>query len=629
MPPDDVVRPGGKDLSVTDHVEGERLVQRRSEEAPRGFWARAALVARASANLEPPAIEKPNRPRVFAKAPEPMTAEVMTIGRLFDGSFRFRLPCFQRSYAWRTENVARLLADLRLAALKDGPRRFYPLGRLMLARQPGSADVEIVDGHQRMVTLTMLFAVLRDLESDPVLADRLHRMILDETWPANDPRRFILSVKAHPATLFESVVQQRGTTDNDPDFAREELSETERNIVANRDCIRSELLAPGIGAPFRSELAKFLIDCCRFVTVIVDDADDAWTMLNTEQETRLAFNHADEAKSMILSAMPASNHASAGHLWESCESMLAPEDMYRLLGHIRALAWRGRAQSIRPVEAEIVERFALASDGLAFMADHMVPYATRMRDVRRRQVGRAGPERDAIARHIEYMTWVDPHSWMPAVLLWMKVRGSDAPDTLDFIWRLDRLVWLSKIAGVDPGVQETRLHHLLGEIEALRRPDAMSRLAVDHKLRADAISNMRSANLAAKHYAGNLLRRLSLILGAEPGPIIRDEVTIEHILPRNPHGCRAWLDIFRSPDGCKAHHQKLGNVVLLSGRENQQAGTLSWQEKRAILEQCDFALARGAARGSEWTPRTIGERTDRLISLLLADFGLPPLGKRE
>jgi len=29
----------------------------------------------------------------------------------------------------------------------------------MLAQVPGSSDVEIVDGHQRMVTLTMLFAV--------------------------------------------------------------------------------------------------------------------------------------------------------------------------------------------------------------------------------------------------------------------------------------------------------------------------------------------------------------------------------------------------------------------------------------------------------------------------------------
>lgn len=615
------------------------MVQRPTQETRGGFWAKASLVARATSMVEPKQTDdvpkqaavsaQSSHPRVFFQAIEPMSADVLSVGRLLDGRYRFRLACFQRAYAWRPENVARLLTDLRWAMHHEKRKRFYPLGRLMLAQVPGSADVELIDGHQRMVTLTMLLAVLRDLEGDRQRADRLHRLIVDDSRPESDPRRNILSVQALPARLYADFVQRREATDLEPDLPRESLSETERNIIDNRDCIRSELLAPGMTDDMRRALADYVLQCCRLITVVVDNADDAWEMLNTEQNTRLAFSHADEAKATILSAMPAANHVPAAHLWESCESILTPEDMFRLLCHIRAMTWRGKSQSVRPVEMEIIERFAIATDGLPFVIDHLVPLANRLKDVRRGQVGRDATEREAVGRSIEYMTWIDPHVWMPALLLWMKVHGANAAGTLEFVRRLDRLVWLSKIAGVDPGVSETRMHRLMDEIEAGTPPTAMSRLAIESKVRSDAIYNLRSANFAAKHYAGCVLRRLSATLGSDPGPILRDEVTIEHILPRNPHGCKSWLTAFRNPDGCRVHHQKLGNVVLLSGRDNQRAGTLSWDDKRDILLRSTFSLAQEAAKETSWTAHVISRRTDVLINALLTEFELPPLAKGE
>lgn len=606
------------------------MVQSRTEEAPKGFWARAALVGRSVSTAK---VAAPNEttalPRVFSKPNDFMAAEVMPLGRLLDGRYRFRLACLQRAYAWRPENVSRLLSDLRWAMQRSGKKRRYALGRLMLAQQLGSVDVELVDGHQRLVTLTMLFAVLRDLETNPERAETLHKLVLDEAWSLGDPRRYRLLIQKQPAPLFERTVQQRGLTDSDPGVLRDELSEAERNIIDNRDCIRSELLSPGTTEEFRRELADFLLENCYVIAVVVDNADDGWEILGTEQNTRLAFSHADEAKSIILSAMPADQHSPAAHLWERCESILIPEDMHRLLCHIRSISWRGRFQSSRPVETEIVERFGIATDGLKFMSEHLVPFANRLKDIRQGNVGRPGEERQSISQHIDYISWVDAHAWIPAILLWMKIRGSEGPETQSFIRHLDRLVWMTRIAGVDPGVQETRMLSLLDDIEAGVPVGNMSRLQIEPKLRKDAISNLRSPNLAAKHYAGYLLRRLSILSGADPGPMMRDEVTVEHILPRNPHGCREWLALYGSPDGCKMHHQKLGNVVLLSGRENQLVGIKSWDDKRAILARSVFSLARDAAQEKDWTARTIARRTDRLIDMLLKSFDIAPLGKGE
>ena len=557
-----------------------------------------------------------------------MTAEVMTLGRLLDGRFRFRLTCFQRAYAWRTEHVVRLLSDLFHAMQQRGNKRRYALGRLMLSQQPGAADTELVDGHQRLLTLTMLFAVLRDLETDAVRADALHRLISDDNWGDKDPRRYRIIIQSLPAPLFDRLVQQRGATDNEPEIPRESLSESERNILENRECIRSELLAPGTTDQFRRDLADFLLQSCYVLAVVVDNQEDAWDMLARENDTRLLFSHADEAKSVILSGMRREDHIPAARLWESCESFLNPEDIYRLLSHIRAIHWRGRVQSSRPVESEIAERISLSVDGLRFMSEQFVPYANRLRDLRHKLVGRPGIERESVAQHIEYLSWVDPHAWVPAALQWMKVAGTEGPDTVEFFRRLDRLVWLSKIAGVDPGVQETRILNLIAQIEANTGLAGLTKLDVDAKLQADALGNLRSINFGAKHWAGYLLRRLSILHGTDPGPILRDEVTLEHVLPKNPPSNSEWRRIFGSPEACKAHCQRIGNMVLLSGRENNhESGTRPWREKREIFAQSAFVLARDAASESEWTAKTIDRRTNRLIETLFAHWGLEPTQK--
>lgn len=552
-----------------------------------------------------------------------MTAEVLPLGRLLDGRFHFRLTCFQRAYAWRTEHVTRLINDLSRAMRQRGRKRRYTLGRLMLAQDQGSQDVELVDGHQRLLTLTMVFAVLRDLESDPVRASALHALIADGDGTESNPRRYLMQVQSLPAPLFERMVQCRGGTDAELDAPRELLSETERNILDNLDCIRSELQAPGLGDDFRREFAEFLLNDCYIIAVLVDNQEDAWDIISTEQDTQLSFTHADEAKSVILSAMPPEQQVAASRLWEGCEGLLSPDDLYRVLSHIRALHWRGRTQSSRPVETEIVERFQLKEDGLGFMSQILFPAANFVRDVRLGEVGRPGDEQAEAARLIEMMSWVDPHAWLPPVIQWLRKRGAQDAETVEFLRRLDRLVWLSRIAGVDPGVQETRLLNIITEIEAGLPVANMVRLDIEGKLRSDSVVNLRSANFAAKHFAGILLRRLSILHGADSGPIRRDEVTVEHILPRNPHAASDWMRVFKSADNCRAYYQKLGNVVLLSGNENQLAGTRPWVQKRDLYAQSSFVLARSASEEPEWNVKAIIRRTDRLIDALMASWDLP------
>lgn len=76
---------------------------------------------------------------------------------------RFVVPWHQRYYDWKEENVKELLDDLSIAYEGDAP--LYFLGTIMLIK--GKDDRwEINDGQQRLITLSLVFARLRQILSD-------------------------------------------------------------------------------------------------------------------------------------------------------------------------------------------------------------------------------------------------------------------------------------------------------------------------------------------------------------------------------------------------------------------------------------------------------------------------------
>jgi uncharacterized protein with ParB-like and HNH nuclease domain len=90
-----------------------------------------------------------------------------TIGDIFSDLYQFEIPPYQRPYAWEEEQTRELLADL-LDAMdnRDVSGGLYFLGSIVLVKQPAEAQARVIDGQQRLTTLTILLSVLRDLTTD-------------------------------------------------------------------------------------------------------------------------------------------------------------------------------------------------------------------------------------------------------------------------------------------------------------------------------------------------------------------------------------------------------------------------------------------------------------------------------
>lgn len=536
---------------------------------------------------------------------------VVSLRQLFSGEHIFRLPWFQRAYAWKTMEAGRLLTDLfDVAYEEEVSRRRYFLGSLMLAKKPGETTTALVDGHQRVMTLTLLFAVLRDLASNKV-----SRALLQSFIGGPD---FRLQTQENLTRFCQQYVQALGGTNQSPDGENDALSETERNVIDNRDYFKTELSSSEVPEDIRERLIDTLADRCFVVIKVVADEDEAWRMLEIEEQTRRDFNAANRAKASLLSMIPADERDHCRKVWEDCEFRLGSDDLHALLGHVRILKTRKRSE--RPVETDLAQVFGLNKSGLGFMDDAIAPAAAQLQALRRHEVGSLN-SRGAISRSLERLVWVEPNLWVPAALRWLDRRGENGETAL-FFDKLDRLVWMLRIAGIDPVRQQRQFIRLLAEIDRDGPVETMRELEISRAVRDGAWANLRSNTFDSKHYATRVMRRISVELGQDPGPVCPVNVTVEHILPRGWNDQSGWRRNFKNEKSVKAHAHRLGNLTFLTAEDNRAADACDWADKQKIFGLSRLVMTRELAAIKDWTGDAIDARTDRLASVLFKAWGI-------
>ncbi len=334
-------------------------------------------------------------------------------------------------------------------------------------------DTALVDGHQRIMSLTILFAVLRDLAQEAEEKARLHAFIAGQGYRLNPQENL--------ADFCHRYVQAQGATTVEPDEDLQDLGETERNIIENRNYLRTELNGPECTPASRRALAEFLAENCCVIVSSVDDEGDAWRILRIEEETRVAFNPTDRAKATLLSIVANDDRAICQRVWEKCETQLGFTDMHALLGHLRTMKLRKRSE--KPVEIDLAEGFKLnvAGSGRAFLEKELEPAAQCLAAIRRGDFAES-KKQQAVASSLERLAWIHTQSWVPAALLWLSRRANDAGTPL-FFSRLERLIWIMRIAGLDPTKQQVRILQLLGEIDRTAKVDEMRELEIGKTLR--------------------------------------------------------------------------------------------------------------------------------------------------
>jgi len=153
---------------------------------------------------------------------------VESIGSLLNNNIEFRVPKFQRNYSWDQETVEQLWTDLMdtfgaVRSVKGSIKEAqYLLGPIVLVPEEGKPSVidklSVIDGQQRLATLTLLFCVIRDVIMEdaeaagapatvaPVVDDLLKSMI-ENTDIDGQHESWKLALNDTDKVLFREIQQ--------------------------------------------------------------------------------------------------------------------------------------------------------------------------------------------------------------------------------------------------------------------------------------------------------------------------------------------------------------------------------------------------------------------------------------
>jgi hypothetical protein len=546
----------------------------------------------------------------------------MTLGTLLGGKYRLRVPGYQRAYAWSPEQAGQLLDDVLFAIDADEDESAdYFLGAVVLMRivSDGGEAHDIVDGLQRLVTLTILLAVLRDIaeDDDTIAAATAARYIIEPDGTLEGPdtdQRLRLSLPDGAQSFLLAFVQEPRATAAMPDD--DDLTAPEARMLAVREHLMASLV--GQTTERRRQILNFLIEHCHCAVLDAQDLDRAHQIFAVLNDRGLPLARGDILKAQLLGAVSPARRTELHNRWIEVEKSLGGS-LEELFSHLRTIEGRSRARIIDEIR-DLVRQSGSAE---AFIERTLVPYAGILATIRtitggeREPAGRELPQ--AIASRIAYLGWLGSQDWVPPLMLYWRLTDGRLDQLDAFLVRLDRLAYGLRILGVGSDKRATRYRAVMEAIRTGRidEPDCAIELGRDEQ-RLIAY-NLRTLHARSQLLCKLVLLRLNDLIAEAPQRLDPAAWTVEHILPQKPARASQWREWFPTSEERERCTQSLGNLILVSRDKNEKARNLELAKKIDIYfgDGADQpALTREVESATTWQPADVQRREESLLALL-------------
>lgn len=542
-----------------------------------------------------------------------ITATEKPIRLVFDDEYLFEVPIFQRPYAWEEEQTCELLDDL-LDAMDTDPDAPYFLGSVVLVKEDGKPRSQIVDGQQRLTTLTMLIAVLRDLSSD----DGLQVFVVQEGNEYKETQDTCrLTLRELDRQFFEENVQTKGGIANLLNLDAG-LPDSQEKIRANVRSLHKSLEACTVER--RKNLAKFIASNCYIVIVATSDLEKAFRIFKVMNDRGMDLSPTDILKAEILGGMDKAEADVYADKWEEIEVDLGRDSFRDLFTHIRMIF---RKEKQRGNLQEEFRRYVLGRYVLegaykpTFIDEVLKPYADAYGQTLDAEY--EGVDSEKVNANLRYLRWLDNFDWIPPIMALIKDRRGGA-QTASFVESMDRLAYGLFVIRADVNERIRRYADVLRAIEA--GDDLIGHEALDltDQEKQKMMTIIDGDIYLQTRVCRPLLLRLDSMLAGEGARYEHSVISIEHVLPQSPSAGSQWLDWFTDSDERGAWTHAIANLVLLSHRKNSQASNYEFARKKDAYFRkggvAPFALTTEVVSHSEWTPAILEERQARLLQVI-------------
>lgn len=556
-------------------------------------------------------------------------------GVLGSSATRYEIPLYQRTYDWKRAQFEKLWEDIKdLAESKStDPTAEHFLGTLVLDsghQMPSDRTYLVVDGQQRLTTLTMLLAAMRDVykENFPDASDaaEIEENVLVHRHKTTHPERFRLWPTQADREIFVEIIDGNPST-----------SETS-NLIEAYKYFRSELLK-AVGNLNKSHLDRIqdaTLNGLRFVTIVAEAGDNVYSIFESLNNTGLKLTQGDLLRNFFFSRLKNLSEATYDQYWRPMQDRLSRADLAHLF-------WLEHTWVNTEVKKD--DTFKKQSQRMdSFSAEELREEVKYFNDLSKLLEIMRHPRKEtdpSLQRALQRLVDFGIESIDPLVLgiLSQRQQGNVTSSQASSALSVLESFLVRRLLVRAP-------HNALSRI-LMRAYSSIDFKNVEHSLR-DYLSRdnkdyandetVSEAVTSVNFYRSGTARQRKTLLswleeelaGNEPASL--KKTTIEHVMPQNL--TQEWitelstdLGTFSSPEAVHATYVHTLANLTLSGYNSHLSNRPFKDKKKLLVEKSNIELNKSIAIEKHWTRNEIVKRGTQ-ISELVAKLWIPPLEQK-
>ncbi len=549
-----------------------------------------------------------------------MKATETTLQELLGGQKQYQVPLYQRTYSWGNAQLSQLWDDI-LALTGDyaaGRSGSHFMGSLVLAPspalQPTLQEWLVVDGQQRLTTLSMLLCALRDhlAVTAPEQRERIDDLFLVNKYRPGSERYKLLPTQADRDDYVAVL-------DGQADAGKGE------SVGAAYRWFRSAIAAAGRDdEPLDLEMLERTVTSGLSLVVITAHADDnVHRIFESLNNTGVRLTQGDLLRNYFFMRLPVRGAAIYTSVWLPMQELLAPEELELLLWLDLVLRGDQRAKRTDIYRAQ-QQRLDLL-DGEPDLEAELVELGRRARHLKTILDPARELDPQIRERLVHLAAWGSQTAYPLLMhLLDLREQGAlTAGETALTMLYLESFLVRRMLAGRSTNNLNRVLTAVVAEMPTDRPvPEAVRYYLSGQRKYWPNDTQLRTAVRSHNFYwTGRAAQRALVLRWLEQSygskePVQLDTLTIEHVLPQTL--TEEWAAVLASEldegtDVAELHGMlvhTLGNLTLTG--YNAELSNHPYEDKRQRLLNSGLAMNREIALNGRWGRAEIGQRADQL-----------------
>lgn len=542
--------------------------------------------------------------------------------------FWFNIPSYQRPYVWGEDNINELLDDI-LYAFENDSQDTYFMGALVLQNKEND-EYDILDGQQRLTTLALLLATIRDNikveKTKKVLQDHLFQED-DETADIPSRNRFTFNIRNEVQRFFEEyIIKENGTFNIEKALEDEQFKNniSIKNMVAVVQVIRKrleeifgeQLSLENISGTSLLEFIKFIRNKLIFAYICSDTREQAFRLFTILNNRGIPLTTADILKSLNLDKVQDEiKRNEYAKKWEELEEQYG-DKFDRFLNFIRTIKLKEKARK------NLLEEFEEKIYGKVMnYGKESIDYILKTSENYDKLINLTADFNNEYKNLINIMkVGFNSEDWIPPLLYYYEKFNTQG--LVKFLKLLDNKFmgdWINK------ETPTKRLENMNKILKAIEIGENYNDILNNKNLFSFDINNFKNiinGNIFGERYCKYLLLKIEyLSLDSEVAYIGNyKNISIEHVLPQNPKEDSEWRAKFSNEDR-EEWTNKLGNLILLTKRKNSKLSNLEFKDKKEKYLADKMLLFPSVfevySNGEDWNIDILKIRQNRIVNLLI------------